>query len=184
VAKRRKRPARRPAAADELQRREQETRDDLAAFVAQVSAVARESADRAGLDDAERKLRHHHADHFAHCVPELIAKLADHPHRHEREYWLFKLYQALSSVAFVAHRWTGRMEVGRATHAAATKKRTNTAKGDDVLVEAAGPIWRERPTLKPRQVAGHKRVKDQLPLKRDAVAKRLERLRPRIFSTD
>jgi hypothetical protein len=188
-------PARRRApdrfAEKELRRRERETRDDLADFVSSVLAVAADSADELGIAEAERTLRRKHAEHFSSSVKELIAILADHPHAPEREYWLFKLWQALGSVSFIANRWTERIEKRIKIESAARAtagKRKKTVEGDEVLIAAARPIWLLHATWKPWRVADKicEQIKDQLPtpLGQNAIAKRLKRLRSRILSAD
>jgi hypothetical protein len=120
-------PAHSTAAEKELQRQEQETRRNLGEFVDSVLAVADESAHEIGVADAERELRRRRAEQFSSSVKELIAILADHPYAHQREYRLFKLWQVLGSVSFIANRWTERIEkrikIESAAHATAKKKR-------------------------------------------------------------
>jgi hypothetical protein len=187
------RPLARSAAEKELRRQEQETRDNLADFIKSVRAVAAESVQATRIDDDERELRRRHHKHFSSSVKELIAILADHPHAHQREYRLFKLWQALGSVSFIANRWTERIErrikIESAAQATAAKKAT-TARVDDIIVEAAGPFWRKYQTYKPWRVAGEfcdeinvrlAALPKQKPLGRNAIAKSLKRLRSRIF---
>jgi hypothetical protein len=194
VPKRDAKPAvRRPtdrSAVDELQRRERETRDNLADFVKSVRAVAAESAGEPRIDGDERALRRRHRKHFSSSVKALIAIVADSPHGHEREYRLHTLWQALGSAAFIANRWTERIEkrvkVERAAHATA-KKKWNSTLLDETIIQAAGPIWRSHRTRGAWWVAGEIRAevedKWQKPIRRDAIYKRLQRLKPLILDS-
>jgi hypothetical protein len=177
------------SAARELQRREQQTRDNLTDFIKSVAVISAEIASAAQLDDKERSLLRRHGEHFSHSVGELIAILADHPYAHVREHRLFNLWQALGSVSFIANRWTERIEkrikLESAARATAAKKAA-TAKNDEVIIAVAGPLWRKHPSWKPWRVAGENEISEQLnkrlSLKRRAIAEHLKRLRPNIFS--
>jgi hypothetical protein len=187
VPRRDRRPAAGPAD-EELQRREQEARDNLADFIKSVRAVAAESAGEAGIDNNEQGLRRRHRMHFSSSIKELIAILADRPHGHEREYRLHKLCQALGSASFIANRWTERIEkavrIEGAARARAERGRDSMLL-DETIMQAAGPLWRTHRTRTAWWVAGE--VLDEVELKwrkrlgRDAVYKRLVRLRPTIL---
>ena len=168
----------------ELRQRERETRDNLAQFIKSVRAVAAESAGVARIDDGERGLRRRHRRHFSSSVKELITILVASPYEHEREYRLSKLWQALGSVSFLANRWTGRIEdrvkVERAAKATAAKKYDSTLL-DDIIIQAAGPIWRShRRTRSAWWVAGEIQAEVEArwpkPIGQHAIYKRLRLL--------
>jgi hypothetical protein len=172
------------------QQREQETRDELADFIRAVRAVATESASELQIGDAERALRRRHRRHFSSSVSTLIAILAARPWGHEREFHLRTLWQALGSAAFFASRWTDRIEkrvkVERAARATAAKKSDSTLL-DDTIIQAAGLIWRSHRTRGAWWVAGKIRAevedKWQKPIHRDAIYKRLQRLKSFILDS-
>jgi hypothetical protein len=107
---------------------------------------------------------------------------------HEREFRLFTLWQALGSVSFIANRWTERIEkrikIESAARATAAKKWDSTLL-DEVIGQAASPIWRSHKTRSAWWVAGEieavVEAKWHKTLGRDAIYKRLERLKPAIL---
>jgi hypothetical protein len=179
------------AAEEELLRREQATREDLSSFVDSVVAIADDIASDARLDDKERALVQRHRGHFSRSVADLVRLLDSHSYSHEREFWLFSLWQALGSTTLIANRWTERIELGaRIEHTAraTAAKQAASAIIDDVLVAAATPIWRRHKDWAAYTVAGEmirKQLLTRLPkakqLKQDAISKRLTRLRHRIL---
>jgi hypothetical protein len=178
------------SAEDELQRQERATRDSLADFINSVRVVATKSVDEARIDGDERQLRRRHRKHFSSSVKALIAILADCPHGHEREYRLHTLWQALGSAAFIANRWTERIEkrvkVERAARATAAKESDSTLL-DATITLVAGPIWRSHRTRGAWWVAGKIRAevgdKWHKPIRRDAIYKRLQRLKSFILDS-
>ena len=182
------------SAKNDLERREQETRRELNEFVKFLIDAAEDGVhDKEAKRTREERARlsiHKHL--IANSVAELIEDLTDHHDGRVRERRLQNLWQALGSSALIASQQVTnpiaeRLTRQSAAHATAKKKETS-AKIDDAIIAVARPIWCKHPTWKPWRVAGtiYEQVKDQLPerLGQNAVAKRLGRLRNRIFSTD
>jgi len=140
------------------------------------------------LSHKDRKFLSRQRNAFSGSIAELIKVLEDHQYAHVREHRLRTLFEALGATCIIArNQLLDPIKDRLSTAKAAGKKKEMTAKGDDIIIAAARPIWHKHTTWKPWRVAGtiYEQVKDQLPrrLLQNAIAKRLGRLRNRIFST-
>jgi hypothetical protein len=133
-----------------------------------------------------------HGQLLCNTVEELARILSDHQPHHVQKRRLDMFWQALGSAAVIAsyqarNPLVERQELERATRATSEKK-VLSQKIDEIIVAGAMPIWRKHPSYTPWRVAGEiintvkeRLVAEGLPLGRDAIRRRLEKLKPRIF---
>jgi hypothetical protein len=163
---------------------------DFLTYIIQIARAGEDDQKR--LSKYDRDLLRRHRELFARSVSYLDAILTEGQSDREREFRRNKLWQALGSVSIITSYQTltpatERRQQKLSSSGAATK-RSRTQRIDDIIVPGARPFWLKHPSYNSSRVADailptmDAKLAPEDRLKKRALAKHLDKLRPRIFS--